>query len=353
VIAIRGLAGIVTGRTEEPRRDITSLVLSEGVIAGPDAVADEYIDADGRWAVPGAWDGAAGIYFGDHEPRYSARGSLAGAVAFGTTTLVAGAPVPIPGWVGTPRSERERAILTIKSWKHDRPLGIKVVAGVVDADAGWDAPDFADLKANGASTIMVSSAFTSQDVRHLSDATRRAGLRVGFRVSPGAVGQQTFSAMLAETSPNVVVLVGDGSAAAALEVLADTPDASVGLLLTNEIGEAADVLRAAAESDQLHRIFLGTGLPGRGGVLPGGLALYIDVLARCTSIGRDRLMALASGNVARAFGLAGGVLEAGAPADLALVDPAADGAGPGSSWTHPPAMTVIDGAIAWSREGSL
>jgi cytosine/adenosine deaminase-related metal-dependent hydrolase len=81
------------------------------------------------------------------------------------------------------------------------------------------------------------------------------------------------------------------------------------------------------------------------------MPLFLDVLAQTTSVHRDQLLATASGNVARAFGLPGGVLDVGAPADIVLIDPSPDGSGPGSAWTQSPAMTFIDGAVAWTAEG--
>ena len=352
MIAIRGLAGIVTGRIDRPRDNADTLIVDGGRIVGPDAVATDVIDARGRWAVPGGWDGSASLYYGDHEPTYSARGHVAGAVVHGTTTLVIGGPVAIPGWIGTPRSRRELAVLTIKSWRHDRPRGIKVVAGVVDADAGWDERDLTDLAAVGATTLMLSTAQSADDTRRLAGAARSVGLRTGLRVISDTVGGKALSSVLAAAQPDVVVTSRDGSHTVVNRVLTSTHHASVGLLLTGELGEAAEAINAAADSDQLDRLFLGTGMPGRAGVLPGGLALFVDILERCTSIGRDRLLALASGNVARAFGLPGGVLEFGQPADLVLVDPAQDGRGPSSAWTNPPEMTMIDGVVAWSRDGS-
>ena len=52
MIVIRGLAGVVTGRVDEPRRDLSQLVLSDGVIADPAELVDsaEVVDAGGRWA---------------------------------------------------------------------------------------------------------------------------------------------------------------------------------------------------------------------------------------------------------------------------------------------------------------
>jgi enamidase len=146
------------------------------------------------------------------------------------------------------------------------------------------------------------------------------------------------------------MLAGGGATAVARQVLAETDEASVGLRLSDDVGEAASVICGAAETNDLHRVFLGTGLPGPGGVLPGGMALFMDILVRGTSIGREQLFAHASGNVARAFGLPGGVLDIGAPADVVLIEPAPDGSRPGSAWTRPPTMTFIDGVVAWTRE---
>src|SRR4029078_1535960 len=92
-----------------PRLAASAIAFEDGrivSIGAPTDDAGEVVEAGGAWAMPGLWDGAAALYFDDHEPQFSARGAIAAAVEFGTTTLVGSGRVRVPGWVGDPRSNR-------------------------------------------------------------------------------------------------------------------------------------------------------------------------------------------------------------------------------------------------------
>src|SRR4051812_31182142 len=105
---LRGLGGILTGDLTAPQRDESAIAFESGrivSIGAPSGDADEVVEAHGASAVPGLWDGAAALYFGDHEPEFSARGTIAAAVEFGTTTLVGNGRVRPPGWIGDARSD--------------------------------------------------------------------------------------------------------------------------------------------------------------------------------------------------------------------------------------------------------
>lgn len=347
---IRNLGGILTGDLAAPRSDEAEIEIEDGRIVAMGAApgersgADQVIDAGGAWAAPGLWDGAAALYFGDHDPQFSARGAIAAAVEFGTTSLVIGGRVAVPGWIGTPRTNRELAVLTIKSWRFDRPLGIKVVAGVIDGDPAWTAEDLADLASAGASTLMISAGADS--AIRLGDAAREAGLRVGALVATRSAGTDAATIdAIAELRPDVVML--RASSDIAVRELLDGTTASIGVALTAGIGPATQLVCGAADRTELARVFLGSGLPGRAGVLPGAMPLFLDALAGTTGLAAEQLVALASSHAARAFGLAGGVLAPGQAADLALLDP---GRGSVISWAQPVRMTFIDGNPVWSRE---
>jgi len=259
---------------------------------------------------------------------------------------VIGGQVPVPGWIGAPRSNRELAALTIKSWRFDRPRGIKVVPGVIDADAAWTDEDLADLAAVGASTVMVPLAASGDRSSALADAARSAGLRVGVTTGgrSGGVADSSID-RIAGLRPDVVVVRGADRVSA--QDLLERTNASIGVTLAAGLELARDVVCAAADRNELGRVFVGSGLPGGAGVVPAAVPLFLDALAATTGHSREQLWSVASGNAARAFAIEGGTLEAGQPADLCLVEL---GREPATAWADPVRMTFIDGTVAWRKE---
>jgi hypothetical protein len=347
---LRGLGGVLTGDLAAPTSGASVIAFEDGRITTIGQTAGEaetIVEAGGAWAMPGHWDGAASLYFGDHEPQFSARGAIAAAVEFGTTSLVGNGTVRVPGWIGDPRSARELAVLTVKSWRFDRPRGIKVLPGVVDADPAWTAEDFADLSSVGVSTVLIPGSTSDSAATSLAAAVRESGLRIGVSMGIEKSGGLSLEDVVA-IGPDVVRTTGLHTNAVR-ELLAET-NANLGVTLAGGLRAATDAVCSVADRGQLGRIFLGSGLPGRSAVLPAGIALFVDALAATTGLGREQLIALASSNVARAFGVDGGTLAIGQPADVVLVDAdQLDGAG---SWATPVRATFIDGNPAWSREAT-
>jgi hypothetical protein len=342
---IRGVGGILTGDLANPRASGTAIGIDDGRISwigDSRGNAETVVDARGAIAMPGLWDGSAALYFGDHEPQFSGRGANAAAVEYGTTSLVVGGRVDIPGWVGDPRSRRELAVLMAKSWRYDRPRGIKVHPGIVEGDPDWTADDLADLAANGASTLIVPTDSSGDAAGRLAARARTSGLRIGGRAGAG-----TDVPELAALQPDVVYLHG-ADRTVARNVLEQTT-AAVGVLFSDGIATATDVVCAAADRSELGRVFVGSGLPGRAGVLPGAMALFLETLGATTGLAREQLVALATANVARAFGLPGGMLGVGQPADVVLID---GEPGTASGWARSVRASYIDGQSAWSREAN-
>ena len=76
---------------------------------------------------------------------------------------------------------------------------------------------------------------------------------------------------------------------------------------------AARVLQRAAERGELHRIILGTDLPGGTGVVPGAVLRTIQLLSHLTDIPVEQLYCMATGNTASVHRLPGGRVAIGGP----------------------------------------
>jgi hypothetical protein len=363
---IHNLAGIVTGDAAAPTVSAGSVtVADDGTIAavggsaaaagaagdanaGGDAGASGTggsIDAHGGWVLPGLWDGWMHLYFGDHTPRFQAVGALASSVGFGVTTAVAAGPAPVPGAVRAARFQRELAVLTMKSWVHERPRGIHVHAGAVTAHPGWGADDLGDLAACDADLLLLPVELPAGDAARLAKTARVAGLRVGLRLDgegAAAAGAAALDELLGEVRPTVATAVNaPGLPGAMLERLLEAEGCSLGLMLAGDLGVASQLARACADRGQPERPFLGTGTPDERGVFPAGMPLFIDVLSGLARLPAALTVAMATGNVARAYGRRGGIVRAGEPADLAVL--AAGTEAFVSPWLMRPEATLIDG----------
>jgi enamidase len=111
------------------------------------------------------------------------------------------------------------------------------------------------------------------------------------------------------------------------------------LTLAGDVQVAARVARACVERGEPQRPYLGSGMPDDRGVMPAGLALFIDVIGALTGLEPGLVIAMATGNVARAFGRPGGVLAPGQPADVVVLD----GGGFASPWLRRPRTTLVGG----------
>jgi enamidase len=337
---LHDLGGVFTGDATAPTVALDTLAIAGGLIAADGrAAGDERLDAAGGWAMPGLWDGAQNLYFGDHTPTLSATGALAATAGFGVTSVIALHPAAVPGAVPEARFQRELAVLTMKSWTVERPGGLRVHASTVLGHPGWDADDLQDLAACGASLLLLPAALPAEDASRLAKTGRETGLRIGLWLDPAAT-PAAVDELLATVRPELATAVNaPGLAPDVVGLLTDADDCALGLTLAGDVQVAAQVARRCADSDRPWRPFLGTGMPDDRGVMPAGLALFIDVLGALTGLDPGLVVAMATGNVARAFGQPGGLLGPGQPADVVVLA----GAGFTSPWLRRPAMTLVGG----------
>jgi enamidase len=341
---LHNLGGVFTGDASAPTADQDAIAVADGLIVAPgaaDSAADgaERLDAAGGWAMPGLWDGAQNLYFGDHTPEFSATGALAASVGFGVTTVVAVQSAAVPGAGPEARFRRELAVLTMKSWTYERPGGLHVHTNTVLSHPDWDADDLQDLAACGADLLLLPASLPPEDALRLAKTGRESGFRIGLwldRAAPPAA----IDELLATARPEVATPVNTpGLPQNVVGQLIEANGCALGLTLAGDLQVAARVAGACVERGEPWRPFLGSGMPDDRGVMPAGLALLIDVIGALSGLDPGLVIAMATGNVARAFGRPGGVLAPGQPADVVVLD----GGGFASPWLRRPAATLIGG----------
>lgn len=336
---LHNLGGVFTGDASAPTADQDAIAVADGLIVAADAAdTAERLDAGGGWVMPGLWDGAQNLYFGDHTPTFSATGALAASVGFGVTTVVAVHSATVPGAGPGARFRRELAVLTMKSWAYERPGGLHVHTNTVLGHPDWDADDLQDLAACGADLLLLPDSLRPEDALRLAKTGRETGFRIGLwlesTASPAAVDE-----LLATARPELAMPVNTpGLPESVIGRLIEADGCALGLTLAGDLQVAARVARACADRGGPWRPFLGTGMPDDRGVMPAGLALFIEVIGALTGLKPGLVIAMATGNVARAFDRPGGVLAPGQPADVVL-----NGGGFASPWLRRPTTTLVGG----------
>jgi enamidase len=102
--------------------------------------------------------------------------------------------------------------------------------------------------------------------------------------------------------------------------IVDSTDFFVEICSSGNLRMGLATIRAVQSKGAYHRVVVGTDTPGGTGVIPRGMLREIAFLASVGGVPPEVAVTMATGNVARAHGLAGGVIEEGKPADIVLLD---------------------------------
>ena len=139
-----------------------------------------------------------------------------------------------------------------------------------------------------------------------SGVSQIAGFEIVKRLKPDVVGHITGGPI--PMPENEVV-----------QIIQET-DYFVEICSSGNLRMGLSLMRAVKEKDAFNRVLIGTDTPGGTGVIPRGMLREIAFVSSVAGVAPEIAVAMATGNVARAHGLAGGVIEEGSPADIVLLD---------------------------------
>jgi enamidase len=351
-VLFRNIGTLLSGDLRQPVLEDSSVYVADGLIRqiGGEPEAETVIDLHGATLAPGLWDSHFHPYFGDYSPRQRVNGAIERTVVSGVTTLIsAGAghqpgmylPSPTlpnvqattPSETGDPRRARDArgskalAITMTHAWRNQRPLGVKVHAGTVFAEDGFTRDDFADLLANGIRLLKFQRPISRwRDAERYRQWAAELGLLVMTHTGnrPLTKDKDSILESLQAVDPDIAGHVNGGPTPAPLEAvdwLIDRGRAALELVFIGNLRIAAHVLRRVAERGELHRVVLGSDLPGGTGVVPGAVLRTIQLLSHLTDLPVSQLVCMATGNTATVHRLPGGRVAVGEPADLVVWDP--------------------------------
>lgn len=365
-LLIINIGGLATGRLDEPLIDADSLLIQAGRIAsiGEPAEADEdvaVLDAQGNMACPGLIDSHVHTVLGDWTPRQNTIGFLESYSHGGISRALSASEVHAPGRPHDPEGVKALALVAHRCFEHLRPGGMTVHGGSVILEPGLVEGDFKQLAAQGVwqAKAGMGRFAPSREVAPLVRAAQAHGFKVMCHTGGESIPDSTpvTADDLLEIAPDVAGHVNGGTTSLPDADLERVVASGIALQIcqAGNLRSALEVVRLAADQGVLQRVLAASDTPTGTGMMPLAVIKSVVELASLGGIAPEVALCFATGNVRAAYGLQAGVLKAGAPADLILLDApmSSEGNGPLGAMAKGdlPSITalVTDGVVRFIR----
>lgn len=335
-LLLHNIDRILTGRFEAPTLDAGAIVVEDGRIASFDAAAaadpDAVIDCKQMTAAPGLVDTHVHPTQGDYAPKQQSVGWLERMVHGGVTRVFSAGEVHVAGRSGA-ESSLAIALAAHHSFRGVQPSGMRVHAGAMLLEKDTEVGHIDRARAAGMGIIgEVGIGSLKDPVRagELSAHARDLGMVVHMHCGctsdrgPGGDEHPHFSAD--------DVLAAGPTIASHANTFASLSDSDIDRLCAPDGPPHVEVVQAGgtrsmlrvveglAERGSLDRLLIGTDTPTGYGVASLGILKTVGDICSMAGVAPELGWAIASGQGARAFGVAGNVIEIGAPADLVVMD---------------------------------
>ena len=336
-LGLVNIGEIATGMLTAPRLEAEAILVADGRIAAIGAAsligtgtADVVVDCRGTTAIPGLIDSHCHVVLGDYTPRQKTVDFLDSYVHGGITSVVsAGEGVHAPGRPHDAAASKALAIAAAKCFEHFHPNGMKVNAGSVVLEPGLTDDDFAEMAKHGVRHAKYGFGGYAQP-RDGEPEVRRAqkhGLCVMSHSGGSSIpGSSPIShEVLLHLRPDVCGHVNGGTTSldeAGIDRIIAESEMTLQIVQAGNLRAALHIAKRAREAGALARVCVASDTPTGTGVMPLGVMKSVCELASLGDLPPEVVIALATGNNARAFRLAAGTgtLAVGAPADLVVCD---------------------------------
>lgn len=332
-VYVKNVGQMLSGDVSRPILDADGLIIRDGKIAEvgrglkrPDGA--KVIDAAGAAVLPGLIDSHCHVVLGDFAPRQLQINFLDSELHGGVTTAISAGEVHLPGRPKDRAGVKALAVLAAKSFQNFRPGGMKVVGGAVIFEKGLLPEDLAELAAEGVRVvgeIGLGSVKTPEEAAPLVAAAKAAGMTVMMHTGGTSIpGSSTVTAaQVMATNPDVVSHVNGGPTAISVDEarrLVEDTDHTLEIVHCGNPLRAVEVCRMIDERKEYHRLIIGNDAPSGTGVVPLGILRTMNLMASLGGLPPEMVVAMATGNTARRYGLNRGIIEPGKEADLVFAD---------------------------------
>lgn len=364
-LLVTNLGGVITGRIDAPLAEADTILIRDGRVVylgcahGYESVP--VLDANGNLAAPGLIDSHVHTVLGDWTPRQNAIGFLESYSHGGISRALSASEVHAPGRPHDPEGVKALALVAHRCFENLRPGGMTVHGGSLILEPGLVEDDFRALAAQGVwqAKAGMGRFDPSRDVAPLVRMAQAHGFKVMCHTGGESIPDSTpvTADDLLEIAPDVSGHVNGGTTALPDADLARVVESGIALQIcqAGNLRSALEVVRLAAERDVLDRVLVASDTPTGTGMMPLAVIKSIVELASLGGVAPEVAMCFATGNVGRVYGLEAGRLEAGAPADLILLDApmSSEGADPLEAMAKGdlPSITslVTDGVVRFVR----
>ena len=341
-LVIRNIGLLLSGDLERPLLDGDTLVANEGKIAAIGSAKDldltgahVTVDAKGSAVCPGLIDSHVHPVFGDWTPRQNQFNWIESFLHGGVTTMISAGEVHLPGRPKDIVGLKALAVTAQRTFTNLRPAGVKVLAGAPVLEQGMTESDFKDLAAWGVTLlgeVGLGSVKAGAEAKRMVAWARKHGIQSTIHTGgPSIPGSGLIDKdVVLEADADVIGHINGGHTALPLEQIRELCERSpraIEIVHNGNERAALYALTIARETKQLHRVILGTDSPAGSGVQPLGILRVIAFLSSLGELPAEQAFCLATGNTAKTRGLKQGLLAAGRPADLVLLDRAQHSAG--------------------------
>lgn len=294
-----------------------------------DAPALDYtldIDANGLTLCPGIIDAHAHPPLANYLEAYKAYDWVDNYAGAGITSLVSLGGHNFAGAAGDVVSAKAQAIYSKYYWDYNHPSFAKIHAGTVMLQHGMTDSDFAELAAQG---VHVVGEIGMSDVKDVEEAARLVAMAKahGFVTTLHCAAPCTADGVaytyeeIERIAPDVLTAVnGDPTPLddETIKKLVQSGKYWFDCLSNGSEPQLIKIARWAAEAGTADRMLLGTNVPSMSGFSPMGLWIQMAAIAQNTDLAPEKVFAMASGNVARCYGLDHGVIADGMTADFLI-----------------------------------
>jgi enamidase len=369
-LVVRNVGLMLSGDLDKPILDADTLVSEAGKITAigkakdlDTSKADVTVDAKGSALCPGLIDSHVHPVFGDWTPRQNQLSWIESFLHGGVTTMISAGEVHLPGRPKDIVGLKALAVTAQRAFHNLRPAGVKVLAGAPVLEKGMTEADFKDLASWGVTLlgeVGLGSVKAGDEAKQMVAWARKHGIQSTIHTGgPSIPGSGLIDKdVVLEADADVIGHINGGHTALPLDqirTLCESSPRAIEIVHNGNERAALYALTIARESKQLHRVILGTDSPAGSGVQPLGILRMIALLSSLGELPAEQAFCLATGTTAKQRGLQQGLLAAGRPADLVILDRAQHTAGktllesvrmgdiPGIS------MTIVDGIVLSHR----
>jgi enamidase len=333
-LAVINIGELVSGDLERGVLEADTLLVADGSfiqVGKRDQVdleqADIVLDAKGSTVIPGLLDSHVHITFGDYTPRQKAVDFIESYMHGGITTVFSAGEVHVPGAPKDPVGVKALAVAAQRCFQTFRPGGVKVCAGCLILQPGLEEDDFRELAQQGIKLAKLGFGQFAKavDAEPLVRWAQKHGIIV--MAHTGGVSIPGSSSIFAEDllvlQPDVAGHANGGTTALTdegVERLLRESNIVLQIVQAGNLRSALRIVGLARESGLLHRITIASDTPSGTGVMPLAVIKSVTEVASLGGIAPAQAIAMATGNVARVYGVNSGVIAVGGDADFLIVD---------------------------------